>query len=230
MTRWRVQLEGEGFDLEELPHFFTAPELRVVEDDGVYFLESVTFDGIGEAEEADREARRLLPRLNGAARLRMANYHNVSGGPLVELRDDGTVNKHVVLGVASIEARSKVNAVVLSVDDAEPSQPVPGSEESDRWLAAADSDRDVADALAIWSENPRDWQDLYDVLEIIQGSGADVVGIGWASKSAIRRFKSTAQSARHARRKGDPPSRPMSLPEADALLRAVLLDWLRSRV
>lgn len=230
MTRWRVELQGEAFDLEELPHFFTAPELRVVETgDRIFALESVTLDGIDSAEEADREARRLLPRINGAARLRMRRYHNVTAGPLVELEEDGTVRRHVMVHAASAELRMKSGTVTLVVDGAEPEPPVSGSEESDRWLAAADSERDVADVLAIWSENPRDWKDLYDVLEIILGSGANIVGNRWASRNALSRFTNTAQNARHARRRGHPPKNPMPLPEADAFIREILLAWLTTK-
>ena len=88
-------------------------------------------------------------------------------------------------------------------------------------------------AVALRSE---DWRLLYVVYEIV----VDLVGKGdvpklGASRSRITLFTRTANSrraigtkARHGHRKHVPPQRPMTFPEATALIRSLLLAALRS--
>jgi hypothetical protein len=48
------------------------------------------------------------------------------------------------------------------------------------------------------------------------------LSLGWAPAAEITRLKRTANSARHAKRKFDPPSNPMDLKEARLLLGQLL--------
>src|SRR5262245_12013504 len=77
------------------------------------------------------------------------------------------------------------------------------------------------------------WANLYKALEVVQDEiGGDIHRKGWASKRELDRFTQTANStsavgrdARHAKRRFTPPKRPMSLEEADELIRNVLMRW-----
>jgi hypothetical protein len=81
--------------------------------------------------------------------------------------------------------------------------------------------------------------ELFKVLEIIESDGsiAAVRIAAGVSDNEIRRFKHTANhdraigsDARHARMKMDPPPKPMTLPEADAMICSLVREWIRRRV
>lgn len=100
-----------------------------------------------------------------------------------------------------------------------------------RWLAKAQHERDVADALRFFAV--RSWVNLYKVYELIRDGAGDVVKRGWATKGELSRFTQTAQSrdsigdaARHASKKFKAHATPMSLTEATDLVKSLLLNWL----
>jgi hypothetical protein len=224
-------------DLEGLPGLFTSPDLRVVEEEGAYYLESVGFDVLDEGGAVHEEAQCLLPLINGAARLRSRSYRNVAiGYHVVEFGVDGSVKHHQVVVADTLTIRTKVNAVLVKVGEEEPQPPAPGSQDTDKWLDLAANDRDVAEVLTMWGGKPHDWFHLYKVFEIVK-SRTDIKGSGWATAIEIRRFTWTANhpgaagaDARHARRTTNPPARPMTLAEGDALIERILMDWFQSLI
>lgn len=180
MARWRVRLEGNVLDLEDLPAHFTSPNLRVVEDAGGYFVESATFEGFVESTAVRDEAERLLPMINGAARLRSRSFHGIKvGAQIDEFGEDGP-RQHAVVIAVTAEVRAKANAVIVKEGAEEPQPPPPGSSDEDKRLELASKDTDVAEDLDTWGSRPHDWVNLYKVLEIVQ-SRADVARTGWAS-------------------------------------------------
>jgi hypothetical protein len=41
-----VEITGHSFDLEDLPRLFTAPDFRVVDQDGRFLLETEEFEAL----------------------------------------------------------------------------------------------------------------------------------------------------------------------------------------
>jgi hypothetical protein len=80
MSKWQVELTRHQFDLEDLPKWFTAPELRVVERDGHFLLEADQFDDLNESAAVHAAARELLPRINGVAKLKNGSFRYVAVG------------------------------------------------------------------------------------------------------------------------------------------------------
>ena len=247
-ARWRVRLKGEAPDLEDLVELITSPAIGVVKDGGDFFFESVTFERLDGTVEVLEEAQRLLPRLNGAGKLKRRGFRDVDvdghlvefragGGEARELAAEGSITPrgrvvHAVARPATVEIRARVPAPTILVDG-QPMSPKPGTLETDRWLELAERDPDVAEALAAFNR-PHDWVNLYRVLEIIEGR-ADIVGGGWASANEVDRFSRTANhpraagpNARHARSSVEPPPRPMTPEEGVELIRRNLLGWLGS--
>lgn len=68
MARWRVLLQGERFDLEELPKLFTDPVGRVIEDGDSFYLEASQFEGLENVAAAQRGA--AVRRFSEAKELR----------------------------------------------------------------------------------------------------------------------------------------------------------------
>jgi hypothetical protein len=236
MTPWRARLSGETFDLEILPTLFSSPDLRVVDDgDQGYFLEAVTLETKPDHMAVFEEAQRLLPLLNGAARLHSSSHRDVSlSGQVVEPNADGEPKRHHMIIASTVQMRTRMGAVVVRQGEESPPEPPPGSAVTDRWLRLATGDSDVNEAMTIWGSKPHDWHNLYKVYEIIRAN-ADIKRAGWASATELSAFTgsanhqgATGSEARHSRMRGDPPSRVISLPEADAFIGHLLTSWLTS--
>lgn len=237
-TPWRARLSGELFDLEDLQRLFSSPDLRVVKDEDqedAYYLESATFEGQPDHMAVFEEAKRLLPLLNGAARLQAPGHRDASlSGQLVQPNADGEAKHHHVIVAATIHLRARVNAVIVKEGEEPPAEPAPGSALTDRWLQLAAVDSDVDEALTVWGSKPHEWHNLYKVHEIIR-SRADIKGAGWATAGELSAFTgsanhqgATGSEARHSRMKGNPPRRVITLPEADAFIGHLLTSWLAS--
>jgi hypothetical protein len=215
---------------------FSSPDLRVVKDADSYFLESASF-----AEESDHmavfeEAKRLLPLLNGAARLRTSSHRDVSlNGQLLQPSGDGEAKQFNMILTKTLHLRSSMDAVIVRPGEAPPADPPPGSALTDRWLRLAAIDSDAAETLTYWGSKPRDWHNLYKVLEIIE-SRADIESEGWATARELKAFTGSANhqgaagaDARHSRMKGHyPTQRAIPLPEAEAFIGHLLTSWLAS--
>ncbi|MGB3558818.1 MAG: hypothetical protein WBA24_09765, partial [Geitlerinemataceae cyanobacterium] len=80
----------------------------------------------------------------------------------------------------------------------------------------------------------QNWGNLYRIYEIIESECGDkIYQNSWASKNKITQFTRTANSpaaigyeARHGVQKTDPPPNPMSLQDAQLLIRSIIEKWL----
>ena len=98
---------------------------------------------------------------------------------------------------------------------------------------------DVAEVLDLLgnADPAPDRAELYKVHEILLASVPGFYQRGWVTRDQISTFTASANRrevsgdlARHARLKGDPPGRTMTLGEARQLIGALVrrwLDWLR---
>ena len=95
-------------------------------------------------------------------------------------------------------------------------------------------DPKVARALAIYGRELPNWGSLYKVYELLRSKWGDdgLCATGLVNQGELRRFRATANlpavggiDARHATKVGDAPS-PMSVSEADAMIRTLLAFWI----
>lgn len=235
MAEWLLRLKGEKFDLEDLPSLLRLPELSVTEDDGFYYLRSSEFDSLNSPGEVCERGRALIKLINGAAKLYRDSFQGIAEDGVILVEDDGKRHHYFYLE-ETLTIRSKTNAKVTVVksDGTEFEYPIDQPSHLESWLRLAQKQKVVADALHFYREDS--WISLYKVYEIVKedvGGGDQIANKGWATKSALNRFRHTAQSraalgdyARHAVDKGKPPSQPMSFSEAKSLIRNVLMEWL----
>jgi hypothetical protein len=223
-TTWLVPLKGASPDLELLATVFSAghePCVQRQRDERCY-LQSSALDGVDDINAAVAIARRVVPTVNAAANLADPHYQNVEiETDLVRIDD----KRGVQYPKAPVGLR-------VSVQPPRPDRPL-------GHLAAALGLRDssVEQALSVWAMAPRSWASLYVVLELVeQFPGVSVSDRGWIRPSERRRFKQTANTLpiaddlpRHGAPKGRPPKNPMTLREAEGLIRDVLTQWVRHR-
>ena len=101
-------------------------------------------------------------------------------------------------------------------------------------MQLAQTHSDVAEVLDILGNvEPPDWSDLYRVHEILLDNVPQFYEHGWVTRDQISTFTASANRrevsgdlARHARLKGDPPKRTMTLAEARQLIRGLVITWL----
>ena len=102
-------------------------------------------------------------------------------------------------------------------------------------MQLAQTHPDVAEVLDILgnADPAPDWADLYKVHEILLDNVPGFYQRGWVTRDQLSTFTGSANRsevsgdlARHARLKGDPPRRTMSLGEARQLIGALVTRWL----
>jgi len=233
MPNWSVQLFGNRFDLEDLSKWFTTTDLQVVKESDGFYLKSDLFETIEEAEHVRTLAQEMLQRLVGAAKLFRTNFMSVELGEVTRQEDDKQRHRYVSLS-ASIVVRSKTSSIltVNGREETPPKVPLPAV-----WAAVAKDDKKVLQALRLWANNPDSWDNLYKILEVIESDvGGAIYCNGWVSKTEVRRFTQTANSAealgdeaRHTKRHVPPPPRPMTIKEAIQLMKALLQKWIASK-
>lgn len=229
MSEWLVQLTGEEFELERVTRLFNLPELSIIKEGSDYFLQSNDFRALSDAPDVYKCAQKMLPFINGAARLQSTSFKKVGIDVIVQLNPDGTRSAQGFLS-ATIEIRCSVELETRT----SPTQPTSVEE----WVALAKMDQKVAKALRLVGTRELSWAELYKLYELVHSDVGDkMFSNGWATKKKIKLFTHTANSAgaigddaRHAKEDSAPPSTPMPLSEAETLIKNVVMRWLRSKV
>ena len=234
MPKWLVRLKGERFDLEDFPKLPRSPEVRVVEENSSFYLESSEFNSLTLAEEVRERGRALIKLINGVSKFNRNNFLDISEDGVTRLENDGKRHSYVFLeGTAKIRTKVSAQLTVIAADGSEKVSTQPSALES--LLEVAQKYNVVADALSFYREDT--WSSLYKAYEIIRDNVGDkIIKNGWSVKSDVSRFTQTAQSraalgdsARHASKKYKPPAKPTTLLEARALIKAILSRWVSSK-
>jgi hypothetical protein len=229
MSEWLVQLTGEEVELETVTRLFNLPELRIIKEDRDYFLQSEDFRPLSDARDVYKCAQKMLPFINGAARLHSVGFKQIAIDVIVQLNEDGTRSSTGFL-TATIEVRSSVELNTRT----SPTQPTSVEE----WVTLANTDQKAAKTLRLLGTREQSWAELYKLYEIVHSDvGNKVFENGWATRNKIKLFTHTANSAgavgddaRHAKEDSAPPPSPMPLLEAQTLIRRLVMRWLRSKV
>jgi hypothetical protein len=231
----KARLEGHEFDLLTLAELFREGDPAVATDDEGYYLSFTAPDGLlDDGSRLYDAASVLLRRVNGVARTLSSDYRPVG---LTGRFSDETGRQHQVVLADSAEARARANPATVTMGGKQPPPPpAPGP----GYVQLVQTHPDVAEVLNILgnADPASDWSDPYKVHEIMLANVPGFYQRGWVTRDQISTFTASANRkevsgdlARHARLKGDPPKRTMTLVEARQLIGALVttwLDWLRS--
>ena len=232
----KARLEGHRVDLDTLMQLFRKGDPHVAIDDEGYYLTSAMLDGLlPDVTKLHEVASTLLRQANGAARLLRTGFRPVS----LTLRFSGDTGAgHVVLLAGVSETRSHGLATLTVAGGEQPQVSPPGLE----YLELAQKHLDVAEVLNILGKKSAslDLVDLYKVFEIVRDHGskpgngkvATLVAKGWVSQADIKAFIAAADRpdisgdrARHARARGRPPPRRLTLSEAQQVILQLVERW-----
>jgi hypothetical protein len=230
---WGAGLLGEPTDLEDWAYTLKEPFDPWVEVHGAEtVLRSASFDDLPSASEVRDRAAALIERLNGAVAISQQARRLRLGG-IIQFTPDGRLHRTIFAEMGAVEVRAKVraSATVIRADGKPVPSPPPQPSEVQKWTTVAEND-DLLDDALIYFGRATDWFDIYKTLECLilrfgGGSENAFLALGWALDAEITRLKRTANSARHARRKFNPPPYPMSLVDARSLLVVLLRRALK---
>lgn len=235
---WAVQLVGDPGDLGALSLSFKANDLTISPDGEEYLLRSGRFLPEDTADVVRQKAEEITTMLDGASRLVLASVQPITAGAVYRYQENGGRGVYVFVKPGVLTLRAFAPSVLVgqadeTVREFHPSDPVKS------WVGAATKSEAVRRVLGIYAGGTLDWVNLYRVIEIVLddvGGLAAIQGEGWATKTAMERFKHTANSpgavgleARHGVETTDPPKKPMAISEAKALVNFIVHSWLGSK-
>jgi hypothetical protein len=228
--KWLLRLNGGESELQELCRLGNAPDWRVTEDQGNYYLKSPDFDSLEDPREVRERGSELLRIIAGAAKITVdPHFEPIEVAGIARVEEGRPPTQFILPEPVIIELRVPSPTVVTSG-----SAPLPLLAPVIDVVAMAKEDERVATALHFWGIRHHDWHSLSKVYENIESDvGSRIWKEGWASRGEVRRFTRTAQSreaagdeARHSLKKYTPPPNPMSVREAQTLVGRILKKWL----
>jgi len=234
MAEWRVNLQGDDFDLEQLALMLTSPGPRIRREEGSFFLTSDRLNALDDAHKVREVANEMLQSLNGLARLRLNARKPLSVGNLQRVEDDGKTHCHMVAESAELSLRGSV--AIVKIGEGGATAPVQQADTLFLWFSLAQTDETVARVLRMYGKAVQPWRDFYPIYEIIEhdvGGEKALVSKGWTSRNQIERFNRTAdnskasgENARHGVSTNEPPTNPMTTAEAKEFIDSILSQWL----
>lgn len=226
---WAVVLGGDDSDIRTIVSGGLGAEgVEVRQTDDGWLMTADTFEAAGEARGVRRAAEATLDVVNGVGAILDRAFRPLKAGHVYRLHADGRKDAFVQLEGA-IEARARVNAVLVSTTSDGSPAPAPKSQ-LDKALAAAQVDDNLARALRLHGKHPRTIATLYKVFELSRQHSQHQT---WSSRRERSRFTQSANSpgahgddARHAVARTQPPANPMNLAEAESFVAGILRQWI----
>ena len=231
MAEWRVQLQGEQGDLQELKEILLGHDPCIIEEDSNFHLTSKAWNKLGESREVEAQAKDFIQLLENSIYIHSRDTTPLTIGGIVRIDNEG--RKHYILHADPGSLTIRGAKATLAGPRAFESN---GTHQVIKVLRVSTKNPVLADALRFLRKG--DWLNLYKTYEIVQDEvhgKREIIRRGWLTSQSISRFKQMAQSrealgddARHASRKFIPPKKPMSIHEARAIIADLLLKWIDS--
>jgi hypothetical protein len=197
-----------------------------------YYLTSSHWESLTNTSEVVVKATKVLQYITAVARIHFTDFPLLKPDNICEVDEEGKRHNRVELLV-----RDPLTPVYIKLEGGEDIIPIL---EFDSWRKLAEKDETVKNVFRLFRKwDRRNWSDLYKVYEIVDKDAGKINKKihrikQWITKKKIDDFKHTANSqkaigddARHGVEDEDPPKEPMSLSEADALIRNLLQKWLQ---
>lgn len=234
---WKLRIGGPQHELCELLQSLCNESFVVTHDEeSQYYLSCSRFDGCKTVNEVLEVATEILDVMNGVTKLALGVNLCITKSGILEERPDGTKTIHTqftdTVHVWDSFVLSLIDSEGKVIEERRPTDPIP------IWLQASQMDSAINKVFRLFGQQ-HDWVNLYKIFEVIEsdiGGISNIANQGWSTKTQIKTFKHTANSpnvvgddARHGKEDTAPPSTPMLLSEARALIETLVHHWLRSK-
>lgn len=224
MKRWLIRISGAQTDLEDVVHWFPTGSTYAFTEETVTYVASDRFrieDGFSDVFD---EAKAILTVWHPAIELQSPGFQCPTIDAVVEESEDGT-RKAFVLAEARAQSRFRARARTDSV----------GPTQAQLIVEQSQSHPILGDVLVLWGMPNRTWSRLYRIMEELERHLGVTVNVkGLCTPKERNRFKASANNAavsgfesRHSGGKYDPPVDPMTIEEATAFVRDLILDCMR---
>jgi hypothetical protein len=232
----KVVVEGSRIDLDRAVQSLAGKDVRIVAEDGGYFLVAPEIDNAENAAEARSAADPLLAELHGLLRLEWNPVAKLTAGSVVEIRDDGGRQVH-----GFVFAQAAVAVVAVGIPT------VAGGTPGATPIRALDvglarrADAEVALVLRLLSDGDT-WANLYKIIDQIgsaEGGKKGLIRHGWIDERTLERITLTANAiekaldgGRHALPTyslGAASLPEIGLDEAAEAVKGLVRAWLASR-
>lgn len=202
---WAAILTGHDFDLDYWLHSLMPSFDPWVErgSDGsgiVHVLRSASLNALTEAREVKERSVALIEQLNGAQAV-LGGAKPLKFGGVLRVERDGKVHRTVFAEALNLLGRMSLTAKATVIGANGKPVPPPAPSAAQRWIAAAETNDDIADMLA-FSGRTESWYDIYKAYELAQrlaGGRHRLPKLLGSSASDCENVRLTANYYRHAR-------------------------------
>jgi len=212
----------------------SSEEFSLITENSKYYLTSSHWESLTNPSDVLSEATKLLEYISAVAKIYFPGFERLKPDYICEVDEEGKRHNRVELLVVTMAV---LDSFSIKLEGGQDIIPILGF---DSWRKLAEEDKIVKDVFRQFREFDHNWINLYKIYEIVKKDAAGEINKKidrieqWITKDKIKQFKHTANSrraigddARHGVYEKDPPKEPMSLSEADALIRNLLKQWLQ---
>ena len=214
-----VVLLGQVFDLERVEKVLAGAEVRIIHEEGGFFLEAPEITQAADATEARGCADALARELSGLLSLEFTLATPLTAGSVIEIGDDGSRS---VYGFAMAQAATAVAVAGMPTTTGD-EHAQPRDRAIDVGLRQR-SDPRVAEVAWFLAEGPS-WVSIGKIIDTVSddvGSQHLLREKNWIPKTDFRRITLTANAKETAREGGRHAMEAISLSKSD--LSPITLD------
>jgi hypothetical protein len=218
-------------DVDNLSNLLrSSDEFSLITENSKYYLTSSHWESLTNTSDVLSEATKLLEYISAVAMISFPGFPRLESDKICEVDEEGKRHNRVELLVKILPLLDSFSIQLEGGQDIIPIL------EFDSWRKLAEEDEIVKDVFRRFREFDHNWSELYKVYEIVDKDAGKIKKTHrieqWTDKSSL--FTHTANSqkaigddARHGVDRNDPPKEPMSLSEAQALIRNLVKQWLQ---
>lgn len=239
--KWKVCLNGDDFDLNELSKHLKSPGLSIDKEEDGFFLKSTALEPLDSDKMVYEKAKELLQSVFGVAKSVIAANRPIEIAHLTRTNENGSTNR---ISFSFFEEKMNIRDSFEWEVAAANGTVTRGSSSSPmaEWIQLALTDENVAKAMKLMAEDGESWDSLYKLFELVRANLKEIYAKriyekGWATKEEISDFTQTANSyaaigleARHSVDKNDPPEVPMSHADAKGLVQKIVQAWISDKL
>ncbi|MEG4939053.1 hypothetical protein [Microcoleus sp. F4-D5] len=230
--KWLVLLDVKKSDFDNLSDLLrSSDEFSLMAENDEYYLTSSRWESLTNHSAVHSEATKPLQDISAVAMIYFPGFPLLKPDIICEVDEEGKRHRRFALS-ATINVGSSCSVSI----QLEGGQDIIPKLEFESWRKLAEEDEIVKNVFRQFRDFEHNWINLYKVYEIVEKDAGKKKIEQWIIKDKIRQFKHTANSqsaigddARHGvdQNQNAPPKEPMSLSEADALIRNLVKQWLQ---
>lgn len=217
----KVRLKGHEFDLKKASTFIKTSLFSIDLFEDEYYILSDSFNDTKDTNVVSSVASSFLEKINGILKIKFADFRGIELDYLFVFEDENGIDK-VAAMQARMEGRGDLTVTVESDENKEIDDVLTNS---------------VASEIFHIYSKETSWVNLYKVYELIKDEVGPKEVEKYVTDKELSRFTGTAQSkaqigdeARHASSKYKGHPNPMTLEEANELVKEMMVKWAESEL